>query len=680
MPVLDRRTFLASAALAAGLGVLPPAIARALDIPAKRRTGTIADVEHVVILTQENRSFDHYFGTMRGVRGFSDRFAAPNGTGGTVFVQPDEHDPKKQIAPFRFDTTADFHAMRASGTPHTWSDAHAAWDHGRMANWPAAKHNHAMGHFTREDIPFQYALAEAFTICDAYHCAIHAGTDPNRLFLWTATVDAAGQHNGPVIYNAYDKIDSDEHGHGGYTWVTYPERLSAAGVTWQVYQNASDNFDDNPLVGFKLYRVADKADGGPLQELAARSLRTRDLDLLKADVLADTLPQVSWVVAPADYSEHPGPSSPAEGADYTARVLDALTANPEVWSRTVLLINFDENDGYFDHVPPPAPPSTLAGQTLGDSQVDTSGEYIADKDGVLKPSGLGPRVPLYVVSPWSKGGFVNSQVFDHTSVIRFLETRFGVYEPNITPWRRSVCGDLTSCFDFANPDGGAFHDLPATAEAAAKAKGYLLTTTPDAPDVLIMPEQEKGQRPARPLPYVIEANIVHGGRPFFDIELVNNSPDVAVVFQVYDLQHWPRRHAVAAGNRMKVAVVPQDGVQLAHIIGPNGFARVIGAKQALQVDVGMAGNVLNLTNGETSPLEITWTDMSYGAAAQRINLQPGESRTVTLDLSASHGWYDFSLTHDRFTHRFAGHVEDGRVSISDPALGGPAPAKPAWTV
>ncbi len=678
MPI-DRRTFLTSATLAAAAAALPSAIVRALDIPASRRTGTIADVEHVVILTQENRSFDHYFGTLRGVRGFSDRFAAPVAPEATVFVQPDEHDPSRSIAPFRFDTTQDFHVMRATGTPHTWSDAHAAWDHGRMANWPAAKHNHAMGHFTRDDIPFQYALAEAFTICDAYHCGIHAGTDPNRLYIWTGMVDAAGQNNGPVIYNAYDTLAGDEHGHGGYTWTTYPERLTAAGVSWQVYQNTDDNFDDNPLVGFKLFRVADKADSGPLADLAARSLRTRDLDLLKADVLAGKLPQVSWVVAPAAYSEHPGPSSPAEGADYTARVLDALTANPDVWAKTVLLVNFDENDGYFDHMPAPAAPSVLGGMTLGDSQVDTTGEYISDK-GVSAPIGPGPRVPLYVVSPWSKGGFVNSQVFDHTSVIRFLETRFGVHEPNISAYRRAVCGDLTSCFDFANPDAGAFFGtLPATADAAERAKSFVLTTTPDTPATLVMPVQEAGQRPARPLPYVLEANIVHGGQPFFAIELVNDSVDVAVVFHVYNLDGYPSRHTVAAGNRMTFWIFPDDSTQIAHIIGPNGFTRVIRAMQSFQVDVRLAGHILTLANGETAPVEVMWTDMAYGAAPQRIELQPGERRDMTLDLSASHGWYDFSLSHDAFTHRFAGHVEDGQASMSDPALGGPAPSRAAWS-
>lgn len=170
-------------------------------------------------------------------------------------------------------------------------------------------------------------------------------------------------------------------------------------------------------------------------------MSTRDLDKLKEDVLADKLPQVSWIVATAEGSEHPGPSSPAQGADYTARVLDALTSNPEVWSKTVLLINFDENDGFFDHMPPPAVPAyesydadPARARLAGASTVDTVGEYHHNLNGSdpqyhHRPYGLGPRVPMYVVSPWSKGGWVNSQVSDHSSVIRFIEARFGVKEP-----------------------------------------------------------------------------------------------------------------------------------------------------------------------------------------------------------------------------------------------------------
>ena len=466
----DRRSFIrAMMATAGAAAAFTPAIARALEIPADRRTGTLKDVGHVVILTQENRSFDHYFGAMRGVRGYGDRFAIPapplpGAPNRTVLVQPNEHPgaSPELIAPFRLDTSADFRLYRPPGTPHGFVDSQAAWDNGRMGAWPRAKHNHAMAHFTREDLPFQYSLAEAFTLCDAYHCAMHLCTNPNRLFIWTGTHDPVARGHGPAIDNSYDSLDADPLHHGGYLWTTYPERLMAAGVGFQIYQDMADNFTDNPLVGFQRYRQAHAAPAAAAALLSRRTMTTRSLDDLKQDVLAQTLPEVSWVIAPAALSEHPSASTPLQGADYAARVLDALTANPEVWARTVLLINFDENDGLFDHVPPPAPPARVAGRTVGSTTIPADDEYHvhaqAAEDAVYldRPYGLGMRVPLYVVSPWSKGGYVASEVFDHTSILRFLEARFGVHEPNISAWRRAVCGDLTSCFDFAAPDAVDF--------------------------------------------------------------------------------------------------------------------------------------------------------------------------------------------------------------------------------
>ncbi|MFZ5729376.1 MAG: alkaline phosphatase family protein, partial [Pseudomonadota bacterium] len=191
MTMQDRRSFIrAMMATAGAAGAFTPAIARALEIGPDRRTGTIADVGHVVILTQENRSFDHYFGTMRGVRGFGDRFAIPapplpGAPDRTVFVQPNAQPGAEPalLAPFRLDTAADFRLYRPLGTPHGFGDSQAAWDNGRMGEWPRFKQNHAMAHFAREDLPFQFALAEAFTLCDAYHCALHTSTNPNRLFI-----------------------------------------------------------------------------------------------------------------------------------------------------------------------------------------------------------------------------------------------------------------------------------------------------------------------------------------------------------------------------------------------------------------------------------------------------------------------------------------------------------------
>ena len=494
----NRRGFLRAIGTAAGataaMTTFPPAIARALSINAARRAGTIEDVKHIVILTQENRSFDHYFGTLNGVRGFADRFPipvanAPGISGKNVWYQPNAvaGSTPPVLAPFHLDTVANFPLMRVNGTPHGWIDAQVAWDHGRMNNWPLAKRNHSMGHYAQADLPFQWAMANAFTLCDAYHCASQTGTNPNRLFLFTGTNDPLARGNGPATYNDYDWFDGD-NGDGGYTWTTYPERLEAAGISWQVYEDMADNYTDNPLAGFQTFRAAWYQKPGYSESLRQRGVSTRHLDLLKVDVLNDKLPSVSWIVAPSKDSEHPSPSSPAQGADYTARLLDALTANPEVWAKTVLIINFDENDGFFDHVPPPAAPSKLGQSGLaGASTVDTTGEYhtvMLPYDGyyndpnevalMQRPYGMGPRVPMYVLSPWSRGGWVNSQVFDHTSVIRFIEARFGVMEPNISAWRRAVAGDLTSTLNFADPNDTAFFaSLPATLALANRYASFI---------------------------------------------------------------------------------------------------------------------------------------------------------------------------------------------------------------
>ena len=569
----DRRDFIKSLLVGGAAAALYPSLARAFEIPAHSRTGTIQDVEHVVILTQENRAFDHYFGALNGVRGFGDRFVIPAPdqgarAGRTVFVQPNEHDAEPHlIAPFRLNTKQDFAVGRHDGTPHSFVSGQAAWDNGRMGAWTRSKHNHAMGHFTREDIPFQYALAEAFTVCDAYHCAMYLCTNPNRLYIWTGTHDPQGLHHGPAIDNAYDSLGADGYHHGGYTWTTYPERLLAAGISFQIYQLMEDNFTDNPVVGFKVFRdaLAAKSRTAAQTALVERTMTTRGLDKLKSDVVAGKLPQVSWIVAPAAYSEHPDPSSPYQGADYTAQVLNALTASPDVWSKTVLIVNFDENDGLFDHVPSPAPPARdvkSPGKTFGATTIPADDEYhvksqdASDAVYLNRPYGLGMRVPMYVVSPWSRGGYVSSEVFDHTSVIRFLETRFGVAEPNISQWRRAVCGDLTGCFDFKTPNDQAFVSALPPTRALSDRAGALPRTRPFPPESLVAPIQEQGQRRRRATPYRLDMVIQPHG-----LDLRNDSRDRAAVFHIYDvgdLTADPKRYTVGVGRSL-TADLPEYG-------------------------------------------------------------------------------------------------------------------------
>jgi phospholipase C len=421
------------------------------------------------------------------------------------------------------------------------------------------------------------------------------------------------------------------------------------------------------------------------------------LDGLREDVLSGKLPQVSYVIARAADSEHPGPSSPAQGADFTAQVLDALTADPKVWARTALFVMFDENDGFFDHMPPPAPPSRdAAGGLLGASTTDTTGEYHlvastadpqAERPKLMgRPYGLGPRVPMYVISPWSRGGWVDSEVFDHTSVLRFLETRFGVLEPNITPWRRAICGDLTSAFDFKTPNDTPFFEaLPKTAETAARARALPGRTAPPTPATPDAPVQAEGVRPSRALPYRLDATAQVMGSGQLALTFANTGK-AAAVFHVYDrqvLDHPPRRYTVGAGKRLQGVWDAPGGAYDLWVLGPAGFHRHVTGQTAQPLEAQLAAQrntdslTLVLRNTGKSEIEARVAPQAYAQAhpAWTVTLAPGDTATQTWPLKATGGWYDLAVTSPNaagFLRRFAGRVETGADSVSDPAMGGAA--------
>lgn len=685
MTQIDRRRVLA---LGAASLALPAAIQKAWAIDAKSPTGTIADVKHVVILMQENRSFDHYFGTMNGVRGFGDRFPIPLPGTKTVWNQAHTKAEPPVVTPFPLNTTQTFPHMRVEGTPHNWADAQYAWDNGRMTNWPDHKKPHAMGYFTEADIPFQWALANAFTLCDAYHCSFQGGTNTNRLFLWSATNDGEASRGGPSISNSHDTLPEKQPlAKTPYSWTTYPERLEAHGVSWKIYEDMADNFGDNPLVGFKAYRDSLAGSGNPA--LAAKGLSTQHLDALKADVVAGTLPSVSWVISPAKDSEHPGPSSPAQGADYIARVMNALTSNPDVWAQTVLLINYDENDGFFDHAPPPAPPSLdKDGKPLGGTTISLAGEYhrvraesekSAERDDLMgRPYGLGPRVPLFVVSPFARGGWVNSEVFDHTSVIRFLERRFGVMEPNISAWRRGVCGDLSSCFDFKTPNA-ELPTLPDTSSVASRAAALPGRTTPVTPANPLPLTQAVGPRRSRALPYNLSVNdLGRAGQLFLQFTNLGKAGAVLHVYDMLRLDAPPRRYTLLGNSTLEDAW-PAGAFDVC-VYGPGGFYRRFqafdGDRPSIRTTERPAVQELLAIIGG-APDNVVIAPMAYQDALKKWTGLPGSSADLTaqLKLAATGGWYDFEVTSlhlPGWRVRLAGRVENGQPSTSDPAMGGAA--------
>jgi phospholipase C len=202
------------------------------------------------------------------------------------------------------------------------------------------------------------------------------------------------------------------------------------------------------------------------------------------DIRSGNLPQVSWVQPEA--SEHPS-GLPAAGAEYMYNLLDALASTPDVWNKTVLFITYDENGGFFDHVTPPTPPPGTPGEYLTATLPSQAG-------GIAGPIGLGFRVPTFVISPWSQGGWVASETFDHTSLLRFLEARFGVHEPNISAWRRQTVGDLTSTLRFPRR-AVPFPKLTDPAPLVAKQQQEVATLPdPSVPAAQTMPHQEPGSR------------------------------------------------------------------------------------------------------------------------------------------------------------------------------------------
>lgn len=686
MPLRDRRQILKTIAGLSAAGAVPASIGRALALPANRRTGSIADVENVVILMQENRSFDHYFGTLNGVRGYGDPRPVRLPSGDSVFRQP-RPDGAGHVLPFLMDSRTTSGPLIKS-LDHSWKGDWAEW--ARYDCWIKHKTPLTMGYFRRADIPFYHALADAFTVGDGYYASIHGPTNPNRMYLFTGT---SGLTVGDAGRQAVDNADDgnwtgdaarDRPGFKAAGWTTYAERLQQAGISWRVYQEF-DNFGDNSLAYFKAFRGLKTDDDlyvrgraivpGSTAANAKESEAQHLVSAFAADVAANRLPQVSWIVASAKYSEHPE-APPACGESLTDRLLAALTANPEVWAKTAFIINYDENDGFFDHMPAPLPATD---RSMGLSTVDTAGESYKGQ-----AVGLGVRVPLLIVSPWTRGGWVNSQIFDHSSVIRFLERRFGVMEPNISPWRRAITGDLTSMFDFADPDASAMRGFPGTADYIARVTFSSKLPAPVVPATQALPKQETGQRPARALPYALDVHAVADGKPGLTLAFVNRGA-AAAVFNVYAAggAAGPWFYTVGAGETIadQLPGLPSPATAFA-VHGPNGFLREFsgeGAGAEAMVEPSADGGTLlvKLANHGPAACRLTLRPLAYGTAPVRpVDLAAGASRVIRYPIARNDHWYDLLVETPGSTwrRRFAGHVETGKPSKSDPAIGAQVPA------
>ncbi len=845
-----RREFLRKSAMLSGgvglMGMLPESIQRALAIDPAPGSSYL-DAEHIVLLMQENRSFDHCFGSLQGVRGFNDPRAIRLPNKNLVWLQSNAEG--ETYAPFRLNLK-DTKATWMSSLPHSWTNQVDARNNGKYDKWLDVKHSGnkdyekiplTMGYYTREDIPFYYALADAFTVCDQHFCSSLTGTTPNRLYFWTGTIRAEQHENSKAnLWN--EEVDYDSVA----SWAGFPERLEQAGISWKIYQNDLSveggfteeedawlaNFGDNPLEYFTQYHVKlsqryidflekmqsrlpteiealkkkmqslapiDKDFEKLKKELDQKksrltklteekkeytrekyeqmseaekklhekafctnkndpfyheltTLKYKDGDIdrevnipkgdvfhqFRQDVKSGSLPTVSWLVAPETFSDHP--SSAWYGAWYVSEVLDILTQNPEVWKKTIFILTYDENDGYFDHVAPfvaPNPRDPKTGRVS--NKIDARVEYVSmeqekKKVGVpqeyLRESsiGLGYRVPLVIASPWSRGGWVNSQVFDHSSSLQFLEKflshKMGkpVREPNISDWRRATCGDLSSNFrpyngekistpKFVKKDEfivsvhkAKFKGLPTAYRNLTKEEIALINQDSHAHPS--MPRQEKGIRSSCALPYQLDVEgKISADRIHFEINFESRNEifgekTAGSPFSVYApgkyegeaVRVWS--YALTSRDSLKdswpIAAFENDHYHL-QVYGPNGFFREFsGNGNDPELDIScsyqrdaitgkkLTGNLLiNLKNtGSKGKQEIEIIDNSYGTGKRALMLNPAGSKqsssSLLMDLSKSFGWYDFSVKlkgSDIFFKRYAGRVETGKAGYTDPAMG-----------
>ncbi|MEV5976966.1 phosphocholine-specific phospholipase C [Streptomyces sp. NPDC052114] len=684
---------------------LPPSLQQALAQGPPRHGGGLDSIEHVVILMQENRSFDHYFGSLRGVRGFGDRNAIRLPSGKPVFEQPAA---LRTVLPFPVRQAAETQKkdlQYVGALDHSWSGGAKAWHDGWMDGWITAKTAATMAYYTREDIPLHYELADTFTVCDAYHSSIHTSTSPNRNHLWSGKTGYEPSGKRAVGNDAYD-----EGTHPGYDWGTYAERLEKAGVSWRTYTEW-ENFTDNQIEFFATFKavarkaltaagtgltymeafyakVRDAKDEAERTKLldaldkgvatltkGERSLFERGLRRVPTGKLAETfardvakgrLAKVSYLVPSALDSEHPSVSSPIHSATIVYKILDALASHPEVWRRTAVFINYDENDGFFDHVPPPVPG--------GDSPEEREERWEG------KPTGLGARVPMLVVSPWTVGGYVCSEVFDHTSVVRFLEKWTGVREPNISAWRRKVTGDLTGAFDFRRG-----HRQPEVEQPAA-IPGFSGRWAPQPPAQQSMPEQEPGTRRARPLPYQPDADVRPGEDGTLTVRLRNGGRSSAhFALYPYAGEFAVPQHQDVARTGAWTVPAPKGTYDFT-VTGPNGFRREFaGAVAGADGKGGKGGGArlasaitrreihLTLANRGNESLVFTVKPLGYVDEAdirrrtRTVRVKAGSSRTVAWHTADEHGWYDVEVTADRdaaFRRRLMGHIENGRASVS----------------
>ncbi|HVB28590.1 MAG TPA: alkaline phosphatase family protein [Terriglobia bacterium] len=395
------KRFFAALAVVAFLG---SALAGAPQRPAgtRRIPPGLKKVKHIVWIIQENRSFDNYFGTYPGADGIQPGTCSP--------VLPGS---KRCIAPFHMPKD-----MPPCDLAHRWVIAHAAYDHGAMDGFVWAEGTpYTMGYYDQRDIPNYWNYAKHYTLCDRFFSSLMGASLPNHLY----TVAA---QSGGVINNLFSikEIEQVLGTPGGYNFATMVNLFTKANISWKYYEETQpvnptgkkrDYLADpdpkhyslwNPLPGFKAIR------DNPADMAHLVALKEYFQDLKKG-----SLPEVSWIVPMGRDSEHP-PASPSVGMWYVTRLVNALMQSP-CWKDSVVFLTWDDYGGFFDHVPPP----------------------------LVDAYGYGPRVPTLVISPFAKPGHISHRTYDFTSMLKFIEVRFGLGHLTV---RDDHADPMFDCFDF----------------------------------------------------------------------------------------------------------------------------------------------------------------------------------------------------------------------------------------
>jgi phospholipase C len=421
--------FLTLAALPASLLAQKPAEAgngrepQSSSSPIPATPPGINKVKHIIWIIQENRTFDNYFGTFPGADGIPPGTCLPEMPGSAHCVAP-FHMPKD---------------MPGCDLSHRWVVAHAAYDNGKMDGFIWAEGSqYTVGYYDDRDIPNYWDYVRHFTLCDRFFSSLNGASGPNHLF----TVAA---QSGGVINNIFTLKEIEEvlDSPGGYTFASMINLFTKAQVSWKYYVETQPFKGDpknrnyladpdphryslwNPLPAFKAIR-----------ENPADMAHLVSLNDYFRDLQQGTLPDVCWIIPMGRDSEHPA-APPWAGMWYVTNIVNSLMKSAD-WKDSVVFLTWDDYGGFYDHVPPP----------------------------VVDAFGYGPRVPTMVISPFAKPGYISHHTYDFTSMLKFIEARFGL--PHLTA-RDDYSNPMFDCFNFTqNPTPPLIIPIP--------------TNLPEAPD------------------------------------------------------------------------------------------------------------------------------------------------------------------------------------------------------